>query len=125
VLLLYATSVQAGKPRSPDQGGPQFEKGSDSVLRVVPWGPSRLLGCVKRIKAASGLTSRLPKHRSEGREPENWSAGRQWSGHHWVKSSEGHWLVAGGGWVVREKKNGQTEGKRKKKGHKKDTKEKR
>lgn len=45
-----------------------------------------------------------------------------------MKSSEGHWLVAGGGWVVREKKNknGQTEGKRKKiKGHKKDTKEKR
>lgn len=43
-----------------------------------------------------------------------------------MKSSEGHWLVAGGGWVVREKKNGQTEGKRKKKikGHKKNTKEK-
>lgn len=38
VLLLYDTSVQAGKPRSPDQGGPQIEKGSDSVLRVVAWG---------------------------------------------------------------------------------------
>lgn len=25
---------------------------------------------------------------SEGREPENWSAHRQWSGHHWVKSWE-------------------------------------
>lgn len=86
-------------------------------------GPSRLFSCVNQINGVPGLAGRPPKHRSEGREPESWSAGRQWSGRHWVKSWElkGHWLVAGGGWVVREK-NGQTEGKQKitneTKGHK-------
>ncbi len=49
----YDTSVQAGKPRSPDQGGPQFE-GSESVLRVVTWGHHGFSAVLSELKLLLG-----------------------------------------------------------------------
>lgn len=94
-LLLYYYSVQVLEPLSPTQG----EKLSWRTISLsFVWLDGKTNGQVPQLAAlTTGKQRRLPV---------NWSAGRHgqviigWR----VQRSEGHRLVAGGGWVVRNKK---------------------
>ena len=110
-LLLYYYSVQVLEPLSPKQKRKktkQKKKQNKKNKQKLSWRTTISLSFVWLDGKTNGQVPQLAALTTgkQRRLPVNWSAGRHgqviigWR----VQRSEGHRLVAGGGWVVRNKK---------------------